>query len=215
MVWVRGGRVGYLPRDDALHWQPRVIALQQRSGLPVACNAHVELPPEESRETSLQVVLWLPRLPWHVRPAWGPHEIARFLELAQHEPARRAERKRIREEGRRVAQEDRARSLMERFGADTAGRILAEELWLGATEEMVEATFGRPDRVEEKVLKTKTKRVFNYTRECPKCDGAGSILEFAHINDGLCFGCKGTGRTNSYLLKVRFENGAVVGWDKK
>ena len=31
---------------------------------------------------------------------------------------------------------------------------------------------------------------------CSKCDGAGSILGFGHIANGVCFDCKGTG----YLL---------------
>jgi hypothetical protein len=29
---------------------------------------------------------------------------------------------------------------------------------------------------------------------CAKCDGTGKILGFAHIADGVCFACGGTGR---------------------
>lgn len=31
---------------------------------------------------------------------------------------------------------------------------------------------------------------------CLKCNGKGTIPEFAHVNDGKCVMCKGTGRLN-------------------
>ncbi len=71
------------------------------------------------------------------------------------------------------------------WGSEVAGRLVAKELWVGETEEQVIFSFGKPAAVEESVLKTKTKRVFKYH---PQPRGFG--------------------------LKIRFDNGKVVGWDR-
>ncbi len=31
---------------------------------------------------------------------------------------------------------------------------------------------------------------------CPRCDGTGTLSEYAHIRDGQCFKCNGTGTIN-------------------
>lgn len=71
------------------------------------------------------------------------------------------------------------------WGSEVAERLVAKELWVGETEEQVIFSFGKPAAVEESVLKTKTKRVFKYH---PQPRGFG--------------------------LKIRFDNGKVVGWDR-
>ena len=133
---------------------------------------------------------------------------------AQREPLARAERLRAKKVERQTADAARMNGLVARHGREAAVRIVAEELWLGATEEMVTDTFGQPAKVDEKVFKTKTKRTLSYVGECPKCGGLGIITEFMHVNDGNCFTCKGSGQKKGFVLRVRLENGAVVGWDK-
>lgn len=71
------------------------------------------------------------------------------------------------------------------WGSEVAERLVAKELWVGETEEQVIFSFGKPAAVDESVLKTKTKRVFKYA---PQPRGFG--------------------------LKIRFDNGKVVGWDR-
>lgn len=71
------------------------------------------------------------------------------------------------------------------WGSEVAERLVAKELWVGETEEQVIFSFGNPAAVEESVLKTKTKRVFKYA---PQSRGFG--------------------------LKIRFDDGKVVGWDR-
>lgn len=214
MIWMSGGKVGYLPRADAVHWQPIVSKMQQQGQLPVACGAYVEMPPESAGETAYQVVLWLPPLPWQAALTLSAQDMAIFMARAQREPRARAERLHAKAVERQTADAKRMDDLVARHGRDAADRIVAKELWLGATEGMITDTFGAPDKVDEKVFKTKTKRTLSYAGECPKCDGLGVITEFIHVNDGTCFACKGSGKKKAFVLRVRLENGAVVGWDK-
>jgi hypothetical protein len=203
------------PRADAAHWQRVLSTVQQQAQLPIACGAYLEMPPESGAETSYQVVLWLPPLPWQASLALSPQDMALFMGRAQREPVVRAERLRMRDEERKARVGARLTGLVGRYGAEIAARIIAEDVWLGATEDMVVETFGEPAKVDEKVFKTKTKQTLSYAGECPKCDGLGIITEFMHVNDGNCFACKGTGEKKGFFLRVRLENGAVVGWDKK
>jgi hypothetical protein len=215
MVWVCGGKVGYLPRVEAVHWHREIGALQYHSRLPVACCSHVELPAEHSDEITHQVVLWLPLLPGQTGLALSAHDMTAYMTRAMNEPWSRAERQRILAEQQRTRLTLRREELSARFGDDATVRILARELWVGENREMVVESFGQPESEEEKVLKSKVKRIMKYVGECPKCEGSGYIPEFAHIEDGACFSCRGTGKGRSSNLVVRLENGSVVGWDKR
>ena len=65
--------------------------------------------------------------------------------------------------------------------------IMGKQIWKGATYEMVRDSLGRPISVDRKVMKTKTKEVWKYEQIS----------------------------RNRYALKVTFEDGEVVGWDRK
>lgn len=107
----------------------------------------------------------------------------------QEEERRRveAERQRVIEEERRSEALRRRNDLIERFGADIAPRIMRKEIWIGATEDMIRESLGRPVDKDQKVLETKTKEIWKY-------HPAG---------------------VNRYRLRITFENGTVVGWDDK
>ncbi len=86
-----------------------------------------------------------------------------------------------------AARQARTSELLERFGAENTRRILDGELWVGATSEMVMAMLGPPSRLEERILKTKTKTVYKY------------------FQTGL----------NRFALRVTLDDGVVVKWDDK
>jgi hypothetical protein len=69
-----------------------------------------------------------------------------------------------------------------------ADSIVSRKLRVGAPEQAAVEVFGSPDEVEERVLKTKTKRILKYR-------------DVMHA-----------GR---YSAKVTIENGSVVGWENK
>ncbi len=62
VVWVYGGKVGYLPREMAARWQPILRRLVHRYGSHVACQATLD-PPSNGNHGQFGVVLWLPPLP--------------------------------------------------------------------------------------------------------------------------------------------------------
>lgn len=62
VVWVLGGKVGYLPRELAFQWRPIFARFFERYGAPVACQAQIE-PPSHANQGSFGVVVWLPALP--------------------------------------------------------------------------------------------------------------------------------------------------------
>lgn len=62
IVWVLGGRVGYMPRELAAHWHSVLGRLFTRYGAHVACQATVEAP-SAVNGGEYGVVLWLPALP--------------------------------------------------------------------------------------------------------------------------------------------------------
>ncbi|EJE4692662.1 DUF2845 domain-containing protein [Vibrio parahaemolyticus] len=78
--------------------------------------------------------------------------------------------------------------LMNKYGdSDLVDKLMAKSIWQGQTEEQLIDSIGKPLDVDQKVLKTKVKETWKY-------DKSGK---------------------NRYNLKVIFENGLVVGWDKK
>jgi hypothetical protein len=82
----------------------------------------------------------------------------------------------------------RTERLMTKYGdSDLVDRIMNQEIWQGQTEEQLRDSLGKPEDIEEKVMKTKTKEIWKYDE---------------------------TGK-NRYALKVTLENGQVAGWDRK
>jgi hypothetical protein len=69
-VWVLGGKVGYLPRELAVRWQPLVVHLGARHGAAIACQATLD-PPSAANQGGYGIVLWLPVLP-APRPTTAP-----------------------------------------------------------------------------------------------------------------------------------------------
>lgn len=112
----------------------------------------------------------------------------RDAQLAQRSQQEQQAQERQQQEQQAEAQrqQERRDALVNRFGIEAADKILAQHLWVGATEEMVVEALGPPVDVSERVLKTKTTRVYKYL---PLTRGR--------------FG-----------LKVTIENDVVVGWDK-
>lgn len=82
----------------------------------------------------------------------------------------------------------RREALLKKYGdAEVVTRIMKKMFWQGQTHEQLLDSLGRPLDIDEKVLKTKTKQVWKYSR---------------------------TGK-NRYGLRITIENGIVVGWDQK
>ena len=59
VVWVLGGKVGYLPRELAVRWKPVLDRLRARYGVNVACQANLD-PPSVANQGGFGVVVWLP-----------------------------------------------------------------------------------------------------------------------------------------------------------
>lgn len=114
-------------------------------------------------------------MPPYVDPAIKQQEDAAREARNREQQAAADERARVRRE-----------SLVARFGDAIAAKIAAKDLWIGATREMVIEMYGHPAEVSEKVLKTKTKRVFKY------------------------FPAGGT----RFGLKITLDDDEVVGWDR-
>lgn len=108
-----------------------------------------------------------------------------------------------------------------KHGPEIAAKMVAGKPWQGATLAMMIDAFGPPSATEEKVLKTKSKRSLSYKEvngagvSCRKCDGTGFIPEYAHINNGVCTLCRGTGTGRGFALIIQLENDVVVGWEDK
>lgn len=187
-------KVGYLPRDRAAVWQPVLKFLAARYQCHVACLAEIVMtrlgalgaPPQ------LDVILYLPV---HLsKDAKDAHDKAR-REVAEKEAQRirealeedRRQRQAAEEEAKRAEEAARRQMLIELYGEENAPRIIAREVWQGATREMIEAAHGPPCDVDEKVMKTKTRQILKYRP-------AGK---------------------NRYELKITLENGVVVGWEGK
>lgn len=80
---------------------------------------------------------------------------------------------------------ERAQNLTARFGPEIAQAIMQGRIWQGATEEMLRESLGPPAGMDEKVMKSKVRRVFKYQ------PASG----------------------NRYGLRVTVEDGYVVGWE--
>ncbi len=61
VIWVLGGKAGYLPRELARTWHPVVRQFNGRYNLPVACQATVD-PPSAANNGGFGVIVWLPAL---------------------------------------------------------------------------------------------------------------------------------------------------------
>jgi hypothetical protein len=61
IVWLFGAKVGYLPRDLAIRWQPVLGQLHRRYGTQVACQAAMD-PPSHANRGVLGIAVWLPTL---------------------------------------------------------------------------------------------------------------------------------------------------------
>jgi predicted RNA-binding Zn-ribbon protein involved in translation (DUF1610 family) len=107
--------------------------------------------------------------------------------LEQRQEALRLEAAHQAEERQRARDERHAR-LVARFGEDGARFIEARKLWVGAPEEAAVEVYGSPDDVEEKVLKTKSKRILKYR----------DPVHATRIS-----------------VRVTVENGEVIGWEDK
>ena len=116
-----------------------------------------------------------PQLPPYVDPTIKQQEDAARDARNREQQAAADERARVRRE-----------NLVARFGDAVAAKIVAKDLWIGATREMVIEMYWHPSEVSEKVLETKTKRVFKYFPAC-----------------GPRFG-----------LKITLDDDEVAGWDK-
>lgn len=82
----------------------------------------------------------------------------------------------------------RLAALTAKYGdAEIASRIMHRKIWQDMTEEMVRDSWGLPQAVDVKVLKTKHKEVWKY----------------------------GQSGKNRFDQKVIIENGLVVGWESK
>jgi hypothetical protein len=97
-----------------------------------------------------------------------------------------AERQRLRAEQEREMKE-RWTYLCSRYGEDDARKIWDRRLWVGCTTEMLFEMLGVPPAMDERVLKTKTKRTYKYRP-------AG---------------------INRYALRVFVEDDVVTGWADK
>jgi type II secretory pathway pseudopilin PulG len=102
-----------------------------------------------------------------------------------HQKRKRAAAERAAQEAVQMAHQQRFQHLAGRFGEQAAHAIMAGNIWMGATAEMVLEALGPPIDTDEKVYKTKTKHVYKYWP---------------------------TG-ANRYAYRVTLENGVVVGWE--
>jgi len=62
LIWMLGGKVGYLPRELAAQWSPILERLRVRYEVAPACQANVA-PPSATNQGAFGVVVWLPALP--------------------------------------------------------------------------------------------------------------------------------------------------------
>lgn len=82
---------------------------------------------------------------------------------------------------------ERARLMMKSKDEELIERLKEEKFWVGQTKEQLINSLGEPLDINQKVLKTKVKEVWQYEL---------------------------TGK-NRYGLKITLDDGVVVGWDQK
>lgn len=74
-----------------------------------------------------------------------------------------------------VNKKKKLNELSERYGTETAIRILNNQYWVGMTEEQLREAKGEPDRIEVEVMKTKTKRIYIYGNK-----SSGDVFNFVN-----------------------------------
>lgn len=80
------------------------------------------------------------------------------------------------------------KQLMAKYNDEAlVNRLMSREIWQGQTEEQLRESLGSPGKIDEEVLKTKTRRTYKY-----RSDGKGR-----------------------YKLSVVVENGRVTGWKQR
>jgi hypothetical protein len=86
------------------------------------------------------------------------------------------------------AEQARRETLLSKYGDEKViDDIVARRIWLGQSSEQLVDSIGRPEDIDQKVLKTKKREVWKY-------------------------GHKGGSR---YKYRITLENDRVVGWDEK
>ena len=89
---------------------------------------------------------------------------------------------------RSLAKNSRYARLMAKYGDEKlVHALVTQTIWQGMTVEQLKDSWGEPEAVEQKVMKTKTKEVFKY---------------------------KPLGK-NRFRDKVTLEDGIITGWDQK
>jgi hypothetical protein len=81
----------------------------------------------------------------------------------------------------------RIRLMLKYKSDDLVDELMAETFWVGQTADQLRDALGEPLDIDQKVLKTKTKEVWKYEQ---------------------------VGK-NRYSLKIKLDDGVVVGWDQK
>jgi hypothetical protein len=85
-------------------------------------------------------------------------------------------------------EKERQKGLLAKYNdADLVQRIMKKDVWQGQTAEQLTDALGPPETVEQKVLKTKRTEIWKYNRQ-----GA-----------------------RSFRLRVKLENGVVIGWESR
>jgi hypothetical protein len=222
MIWIKGGRVGYLPRQDAFFWQQVIREFAHRYRMPVACAAHAELPAEKSGETSLQIVLWMPPLPW-MQVAAPVQVIAEAMAMAAAEPLKRAERaERRRQLALAAIEEQAARDALQRAAATE--KLLREEadaerceaerrVKIQRRRDDLQARFGVEIGLRislREIWVGQTEKMLIESRGKPE-DMDYKVLK-TKIKSTLKYGWLGA---NRYRLRVFLDDDVVVGWEDK
>lgn len=82
----------------------------------------------------------------------------------------------------------RIKELLEKYGDESVvEKILNNNYWIGATEEMLLDSIGEPDDKDSSVMKTKTKETWKYGKK----------------------------QANQYRLRIYLDNGRVTRWESK
>jgi len=94
----------------------------------------------------------------------------------------------IYDQAKEQSNRERREALMEKYGDPELVEAIEKSMfWQGQTAEQLLESLGKPAAVDEKVMKTKTKRVWKYDQIA----------------------------SNRYALKITLDDGTVVGWDQK
>ncbi|WP_441292593.1 DUF4041 domain-containing protein [Sorangium sp. KYC3313] len=146
IVWVLGGKVGYLARELAFQWKPIFASLYGRYGAHVACQAQLD-PPSHSNQGSFGVVVWLPALPLpQPTPSQRvPSPPFTAAGAGQSLPLAAQELEQLRTE-LRAARSDIARTQAEAKSAQDATTAAHREL--RAAQEALKAATRDPDELE-------------------------------------------------------------------